>query len=75
MCLPIENENRRARPLLSIGMLCLVISLVPQVFNLTFGLNPTPLHFLRGFFLGLALVFIPFAGFLRRKGNFPNQPA
>ena len=77
MCPPIQNENRRARILLSTGMLCLVISLLPQVFDLTFGLSASPLHFLRGFFLGLALVFIPFAGSHKhkRKRNFPNHPA
>lgn len=75
MCLPIENRDPRARIFLSVGMLYLVISLLPQVFGLTYGLNPTPLHFLRGFFIGLALVFIPFAGRRRRKRNFPNQPA
>ncbi|MGC2620765.1 MAG: hypothetical protein WA414_17090 [Acidobacteriaceae bacterium] len=75
MCLPNENQNPRARIFLSVGMLCLVASLLPQVFGFTYGLNPTPLHFLRGFFVGLALVFIPFAGIRRRKRNFPNQPA
>jgi hypothetical protein len=56
MCLAIhENGNRRARTFLSIGMLCLVVSLLSQTFSVSFGLSATPLHFLRGFFLGIAI--------------------
>jgi hypothetical protein len=38
-------------------MLCLAISLGSQAFSLSFGLAPAPLHFLRGFLLGISLVF------------------
>jgi hypothetical protein len=75
MCLPIQNENRIARIFLSIGLFCLATSLLPQVFHIHYGFNPDWADFLRGFFMGLALVFIPFAGLHRRKRNFPNQPA
>jgi hypothetical protein len=57
MCLSIDETGRRPRVLLSIGMLCLAISLGSQAFSLSFGLAPAPLHFLRGFLLGISLVF------------------
>ena len=53
MCLSIDETGRRPRVLLSIGMLCLAISLGSQAFSLSFGLAPAPLHFLRG----ISLVF------------------
>jgi hypothetical protein len=57
MCLSIHQTDRRARALLSIGMLCLVIGLASQALSLSFGLNPSSIHFVRGFFLGISLVF------------------
>jgi hypothetical protein len=57
MCLPTQ-ANQRARTLFVIGQLCLVLSLLPQVFDITFRLAPSPLHFLRGFLLGVSLVFL-----------------
>jgi hypothetical protein len=55
MCLSIDETGRRPRVLLSIGMLCLAISLGSQAFSLSFGLAPAPLHFLRGFLLGISV--------------------
>jgi hypothetical protein len=74
MCLPIQNQDRRNRFLFSSGMFCLVLSLLPQVFDFTVGLTAAPLHFLRGFFLGLALVLIPYSGHHLRKPRLPSDP-
>jgi hypothetical protein len=52
------RSNRKARILLIVGELSLVLSGVSYAFSLTFGLRREPLHFLRGFFLGLSIVFI-----------------
>jgi hypothetical protein len=54
----LPRSNRKARILLIVGELSLVLSGVSYAFSLTFGLRPEPLHFLRGFFLGLSIVFI-----------------
>jgi len=52
------RSNRKARILLIVGLLSLVLSGGSYAFSLPFGLHPDPLHFLRGFFLGLSIVFI-----------------
>lgn len=56
MCLVNESNNRKARILLTIGLLCLVIALASQSMSLTFGLPHGPLQFLRGFFVGASIV-------------------
>ena len=52
MCLA-EITPRRIRLLRSIGLLCLAVSLAFQSGSLSFGLPLNPLHFVRGFLLGL----------------------
>jgi hypothetical protein len=52
------RSNREARILLIVGLLSLVLSGGSYAFSLTFGLHPDPLHFLRGFLLGMSIVFI-----------------
>ena len=54
MCLA-SHPDRRIPTLIAIGMFCLVLSLGSQGLNLTFGLRPVPLHFLRGLFLGFCV--------------------
>ena len=57
MCLSASaRPSDRVR--LSVGMVCLCLSLVPQVLNLNFGMTSAMVHFVRGLLLGLALVFI-----------------
>lgn len=71
MCLASNNANSpRARALLRIGLLCLVVSFVSQFMSLSFGLGAVPLHFLRGFLLGIALVFL-FSSARRRRSATP----
>lgn len=53
MCLPVSDV--KARRLLQLGSICLVLGLLPQVFGLTFGLSPVPRHFLSGLFLGISI--------------------
>lgn len=54
MCMPITDPGaRRHRQL---GMVCLVLGLAAQLFPVTFGLPPIPLHFLSGLFLGISIV-------------------
>jgi hypothetical protein len=65
MCLSIEAD-RRPRTLMSVAMLCLALSMGSQSLNLTFGLSPNPLHFLRGLFLGLSITLMLYAVRLRR---------
>jgi len=52
-----QASGRKARILLTVGLLSLVLSAGSYAFSLNFGLRPDPLHFLRGFFLGLSIVF------------------
>jgi|HubBroStandDraft_4_1064222.scaffolds.fasta_scaffold2792021_1 hypothetical protein len=52
-----HTSNRKARILLTVGLLSLALSAGSYAFSLTFGLSASPLHFLRGFFLGLSIVF------------------
>ncbi len=52
MCLPTGSNARR---LLPIGMICLAVALLSQSLNITFGLAPLPLHFLRGLLIGISL--------------------
>jgi len=52
------RSNRKARILLTVGLLSFALSGGSYALSLTFGLRPEPLHFLRGFFLGLSIVFI-----------------
>jgi hypothetical protein len=66
MCLSTQTHPA-ARTLLTLGMLCLALSLGSQSLDLTFGLSLSPLHFLRGFLLGLSIVFNLQAVFLARK--------
>jgi phosphate/sulfate permease len=54
--LPALRTNRKAHILLIIGMLSLVLALTSIALNWTFGLPTSPLHFFRGFFLGLSIV-------------------
>jgi hypothetical protein len=54
MCLPIADP--KARRLQQIGMTCLVLGLLPQVFSVTLGLPPAPLHFPCGLLLGVSIV-------------------
>lgn len=72
MCHASKNANSpRARALLQIGLLCLVLSLVSQSMSLSFGLGSVPLHFLRGFLLGIALVFLFSSARCRRSATPP----
>jgi hypothetical protein len=48
--------SHRGTNLLRVGMVCLILSVGSQSFNLTFGLTPDRLHFLRGMALGISLV-------------------
>jgi hypothetical protein len=52
------RSSRKTRILLIVGLLSLVLSAGSYAFSLSFGLRPDPLHFLRGFFLGMSIVFI-----------------
>lgn len=54
---PILRSNRKASILLTVGLLSLALSAGSYAFSLTFGLSASLLHFLRGFFLGLSIVF------------------
>jgi hypothetical protein len=56
MCLLANHpNNRRYRTLLALGSLCLSLALTSQALSLSFGLPVTPLHFLRGLFLGISI--------------------
>ena len=68
MCLSTDAD-RRPRTLMSIGMLCLSLSVGSQSLNLTFGLSPNPLHFLRGLLLGMSIAFNLHAVLLLRRGQ------
>jgi hypothetical protein len=50
------RTNRKARILLTVGLLSLSLALSSYALNLTWGLAPNPLHFFRGFFLGVSIV-------------------
>jgi len=52
---PAFRTNRKTRILLTIGLLSLALALSSYTFNLTWGLAPSPLHFFRGFFLGISI--------------------
>jgi hypothetical protein len=69
MCLT-DRIAPKSRPFMIAGSLCLALSLGLQSFHLTFGLSPDPLHFVRGFFLGLSIVFNLQAAWLRRCARF-----
>ncbi|HEX4007044.1 MAG TPA: hypothetical protein VHX60_12790 [Acidobacteriaceae bacterium] len=69
MCLSAQNDNRRERWLISVGCLCLALSLASKSMNLTFGLSPSPLEFLRGVLLGLSLAMNLHVIWLRRRRN------
>lgn len=47
--------SRQYRTLLVIGSLCLALALTSQSLSLTFGIPPSPLHFLRGFLIGVSI--------------------
>jgi hypothetical protein len=53
---PALRTNRKTRTLLTIGLLSLVLALSSWALNLTWGLSTSPLHFFRGFFLGISIV-------------------
>ncbi|MGB9028665.1 MAG: hypothetical protein WCC27_00990 [Acidobacteriaceae bacterium] len=55
---PRLASSRKARTLLIIGLLSFALFGISYSFSLTFGLSASPLHFLRGFLLGLSIVFI-----------------
>lgn len=50
---PIANPKVRRHQ--QIGAACLVLGLLPQVFGITWGLPPIPLHFLTGLCLGISI--------------------
>jgi CHASE2 domain-containing sensor protein len=53
---PAFRTNRKARILLTVGLLSLALALSSYALNLTWGLPTSPLHFFRGFFLGVSIV-------------------
>jgi hypothetical protein len=53
---PAFRTNRKARILLTVGLLSLALALSSCALNLTWGLPTSPLHFFRGFFLGIPIV-------------------
>jgi hypothetical protein len=58
MCLAKRNLTPKARRFLAIGNFCLVTGLTLSIFNKDIGLHHTALYdALRGFLLGLAIVF------------------
>lgn len=68
------RSSRKARILLIVGELSLALSGLSYAFSLTFGLRPGPLHFLRGFLLGLSLVFLlDAASFLTQNRRTPKS--
>jgi hypothetical protein len=73
MCLPVTSQSRRVRTLLCIGMFCLALSLGSRSMNLTCGLSPNPLDFLRGLLMGISIAVNLFASMLsarlRRDGH------
>ncbi len=52
MCLP-SFKDRRIAVLQIFAACCLLVSLGSQSLDITFGLSPSPVHFLRGLFLGI----------------------
>lgn len=72
MCL-LANETAtpRARLFLIFGMLSLVLALGSRALDLAFGLSANSLDFLRGFFLGLSIVF-NFTAFLTTRRRHPR---
>ncbi len=74
MCLERRNLSPKARRFLAIGNLCLVAGLSLSIFGKDLGLPQTaPYDALRGFLLGLAIVFNFYALRLARKSP-ENQP-
>ncbi|MGC2636709.1 MAG: hypothetical protein WA294_06000 [Acidobacteriaceae bacterium] len=69
MCLSADPSNRRERLLLTLGSLCLAVSLGSRSMNLTFGLHPDALDFLRGLLLGVSIAFNFQAVLLRKRRN------
>jgi hypothetical protein len=58
MCLLDLDHNpatRSYRNLFVLGSLCLALALTSQSLNLAFGLPTAPLHFLRGFLIGVSI--------------------
>lgn len=56
MCFSAQTHPA-ARTLLTLGMLCLAISLGSRSLGLNFGFSAGPLDFLRGLLIGLSIVF------------------
>lgn len=74
MCFARRNLTPKARRFLAIGSVCLTVGLVLSLFDKDFGSHHAAFYDgLRGFLLGLAIVFNFNA--LRLAGNLPqNQP-
>jgi len=68
MCLTAQS-SRASRILLSVGLLCLAVSLGSRSLDLTFGLRSDPLDFIRGLLLGVAIAFNLQAVLIRRKAQ------
>lgn len=68
MCVPATGHRGRGI-LLSLGMLCLAVSLGSRALDLTFGLRPDPLDFVRGLLLGVSIAFSLQAVWLGRRAR------
>jgi hypothetical protein len=66
MCLAASAHPAHRLPY-RIGMLCLAMSLLPQLLHSRFGLASGPVDLLRGLLLGMALVFLYAAAAARRQ--------
>jgi len=73
MCLPDTFTPRKIRLMRSIGLLCLAASLASQSVSLSFGLPLAPLHFLRGFLIGLGCTLVLCSLFMARRRCVPLE--
>ena len=56
MCMSDVMSHPRSRRFMRLGMGCLILGLVPQAFGITFGVSPSWMHAISGFFLGVSIV-------------------
>lgn len=66
MCI-FDRAPRSARRYFRIGMASLALALTSQALDITFGLSPDPLHFLRGLLIGVSIAANLMAVRLRRR--------
>jgi hypothetical protein len=61
------DSDNRARMLLTIGLVCLVVAIGSKSLDLNLGLEPIPLHFLQGALLGFGFIAVLHAWWKTRR--------